>query len=277
MQLEEELSNALEAGLLGFILDPNIDDDKEALAYYTYERENGPTNRIVRLAFEENQWVEQNVLLDNIPSGNIHHGGRLAIGPDDKLYVTTGDAAVPELSQDVHSLAGNILRMNLDGTIPEDNPFEDSYVYSYGHRNPQGITWLEDGTMYSSEHGNQANDEINVIESGKNYGWPIIEGDEAGENLTAPIFTSGPDETWAPSGMAAHENTLYVSGLRGNAVYVFDLETEAFEEILTGYGRIRDIHIEDNFLYFITNNTDGRGNPIEEDDRLVRIGLEELN
>ncbi len=132
-------------------------------------------NRIVTLRLEENVWREESMLLDNIPSGTYHHGGRLKIGSDGKLYATTGDASVPNIAQDLDSLGGKISRMNLDGSNPSDNPYPNSYVYSYGHRNPQGLTWSSDGILFSSEHGNRANDEVNSIEAGQNYGWPIIE------------------------------------------------------------------------------------------------------
>lgn len=277
VQLDQTLSAEAEAGLLGFALVPDFSKKQQAFAYYTYDGNSGPTNRIVRLEFAEDVWTETEVLLDGIPSGAVHHGGRLAIGPDEKLYATTGDAATPELAQNINSLAGKILRINLDGTIPEDNPFENSYIYSYGHRNPQGLTWLEDGTMYASEHGNQANDEINQIEAGANYGWPMIEGPEGTDEMRAPLFTSGAQETWAPSGMDQSDENLYVAALRGNAVLEFKIETNEMRTLLVDYGRIRDIYIEDEFLYFITNNTDGRGNPLDTDDRLIRIGLMELD
>lgn len=276
VQLEQELSLEQEAGLLGFVLDPDFDENQQAIAYYTYAGNMGPTNRIVRLQLAENVWIEVETLLDEIPSGAFHHGGRLAIGPDEKLYATAGDAANPDFSQDLDSLAGKILRLNLDGSIPEDNPDADSYIYSYGHRNAQGLTWLDDGTMYATEHGNQANDEINLIEAGENYGWPIIEGTEEASDMQTPIFTSGFNETWAPSGMANQGTSLYVAALRGNAVLEFDLENDEIKEHFTEYGRIRDVYVEDDFLYFITNNTDGRGDPAENDDRLIRIGLSEL-
>ncbi len=130
------------------------------------------------------------------------------------MYITVGDALEENLAQQTDSLAGTILRMNLDGSIPEDNPFENSYVYSYGHRNVQGLTWLSDDTMYASEHGNSANDEINLIEAGENYGWPLIEGTQEQEGLVTPEFTSGSGTTWAPSGMDVYGRTLYVAGLR---------------------------------------------------------------
>lgn len=275
VELEQELSLVPEAGLLGFVLDPEFQENDTAYAYYTYEGSNGPTNRIVTLQLNEDVWQEESVLLDEIPSGRVHHGGRLKIGPDDRLYATTGDASVPELAQDLDLLAGKILRMERDGSIPGDNPFSDSYVYSYGHRNPQGLTWSSDGTLYASEHGSDANDEINRIEAGENYGWPIIEGNEEEEGMITPIFTSGEDETWAPSGMAYYEGKLYVAGLRGSAVYAFDLETEEQREVISGYGRIRDVEIEDELLYFISNNTDGRGDPEENDDQLYRRSVPE--
>lgn len=276
LELEEDISSASEAGLLGFVLSPDFSETSEAFAYYTYETGENRFNRIVRLVLEDNTWRESQVLLDQIPSGSVHHGGRLKIGPDDRLYATTGDAAIPELAQDLDSLGGKTLRLNLDGSIPEDNPFTDSYVYSYGHRNAQGLTWGADETLYSSEHGDRANDEINVIESGENYGWPVIEGEEEHEGLVSPLFTSGQDNTWAPSGMAYHDNTLYVSALRGNVVLEFDLETNEERELFTEFGRIRDIYIDGDYLYFISNNTDGRGDPAEDDDKLYRVLLSEI-
>lgn len=276
LELEEELSGASEAGLLGFVLSPDFSETSEAFAYYTYETGENRFNRIIRLVLEDNTWRESQVLLDQIPSGSVHHGGRLKIGPDDRLYATTGDAASPEIAQDLSSLGGKTLRLNLDGSIPEDNPFADSYVYSYGHRNAQGLTWGADETLYSSEHGDRANDEINVIESGENFGWPVIEGEEEHEGMVSPLFTSGQDNTWAPSGMAYHDNTLYVSALRGNAVLEFNLETNEERALFTEFGRIRDIYIDGEYLYFISNNTDGRGDPAEDDDKVYRVLLSDI-
>src|SRR5690606_9395226 len=140
--LEKPLATAAEAGLLGFVLSPNFSETNEAFAYYTYKDSTGQYNRIIVLEQDNNVWREKKLLLDKIPSGQFHHGGRLEIGPDSKLYATAGDASFePEIAQDKNSLGGKILRMNLDGTIPEDNPIPNSYVYSYGHRNPQGLAW----------------------------------------------------------------------------------------------------------------------------------------
>lgn len=275
--LEKTLSDAAEAGLLGFALAPDFPSTKEAFAYYTYEDSSGQFNRIVVLKQENNAWKETKVLLDKIPSGHVHHGGRLKIGPDGKLYATTGDASSdPEIAQDLNSLGGKIVRMNIDGSIPSDNPFPNSYVYSYGHRNPQGLAWAEDGTLYESEHGPSANDEINIIKHGFNYGWPVIKGIEKREGMEVPIFTSGDGTTWAPSGMTYHNGKLYVATLRGNAVREFNVETGETSTVITGLGRIRDVFIKDDFLYFISNNTDGRGTPLEGDDKLYRVPLSDL-
>ncbi|MDM5228093.1 sorbosone dehydrogenase family protein [Cytobacillus sp. NJ13] len=277
VELTKKLSTASEAGLLGFVLAPDFSQSNEAYAYYTYENTTGQFNRIVILKLLNGTWKEENILLDKIPSGQFHHGGRLEIGPDGKLYATAGDAAAdPEIAQDVNSLGGKILRMNLDGSVPEDNPFSGSYVYSYGHRNPQGLAWAEDGTLYESEHGPSANDEINKILPGKNYGWPVIRGTEKKEGMESPLFTSGDDETWAPSGMAYHGGKLYTAALRGSAVLEFDLETKNVRKIVSDLGRIRDIFIEGDVLYFISNNTDGRGNPLDKDDKLYQIPLSDI-
>lgn len=277
VELEKRLATAAEAGLLGFVLAPDFSETNKAYAYYTYQDSTGQFNRIVTLHLEGDIWKEGSLLLDRIPSGQYHHGGRLKMGPDDKLYATTGDAYYnAKIAQDPESLGGKILRMNLDGSIPNDNPFPNSYVYSYGHRNPQGLTWSTDGTLYESEHGNSANDEINKIQAGKNYGWPVIEGNDKKEGMETPLFTSGENTTWAPSGIAYYDGKLYVAALRGAAVLEFDLETGGKRELITGLGRIRDVFIEDNTLYFISNNTDGRGNPLEKDDKLYRISLSKL-
>ncbi|PLR96552.1 PQQ-dependent sugar dehydrogenase [Bacillus sp. T33-2] len=275
VNLKKKVSTASEAGFLGFVLAPDFRDTGRAYAYYTYENETGQFNRIVELLLRDDEWQETRLLLDKIPSGNVHHGGRLKIGPDGKLYATTGDATEPESAQDLDSLGGKILRLNLDGSIPEDNPFKGSYVHSYGHRNSQGMAWDEDGTMYATEHGPSAHDEINRISPGKNYGWPIITGTQRKPELEAPIFESG-EETWAPSGMAAANGKLYVAGLRGNAVLEFNLETGNIREAVSGLGRIRDVMIDGDYLYFVSNNTDGRGVPGPNDDKLYRIPLADL-
>jgi glucose/arabinose dehydrogenase len=275
VELQKPLSGEAEAGLLGFVLDPNFEQNNQAFAYYTYDENGRPFNRVVVLTLEGDVWRETRLLLDRIPSGPVHHGGRIKISPDNKLYFSAGDAAIAENAQSLNNLNGKILRMNLDGSIPNDNPFRGSYIYSYGHRNPQGLTWDESGTLYESEHGQSAHDELNRITAGANYGWPIIEGNEQQQGLVTPIFQTG-NVTWAPSGIAYHDGKLYVATLRGEALQEVDLKTMRAREIVTGLGRLRDVMIDGENLYFISNNTDGRGNPAADDDKLYQIRLSEL-
>ncbi|MED4903565.1 sorbosone dehydrogenase family protein [Parageobacillus thermoglucosidasius] len=270
LHLEKQLSTASEAGVLGFVLHP--EKKNHAFLYYTYEDKNGQFNRVVEIREENNEWFEQKVLLDQIPSGNFHHGGRIKIGPDKKLYITTGDATDAMIAQDKASLGGKILRMNLDGTIPDDNPYPSSFVYSYGHRNPQGLAWDETGQLYSSEHGSSAHDEINLIKPKGNYGWPLIQGDETKNGMIAPLFHSG-DHTWAPSGIAYHNGILYVAQLRGEGVLAFNVKEKTYKQIVSNVGRVRDVFILRNYLFFVTNNTDGRGAPANHDDKLIKMAI----
>jgi len=268
VEFDQNLSNQAEAGLLGIELPDDFNETGTAFAYYSYEEAGTYFQRVVTIEETEEAWIETEILLDEIPGGQVHQGGRLQIGPDDRLYITTGDAAEPELAQDLDSLAGKILRMEQDGSLPDDNPFEDSYVYSYGHRNPQGLAWTPDGELYAAEHGAETLDEINHITAGNNYGWPVIEGDEEEDGMEAPILHSG-DDTWALSGMAYINEHFYFAALRGESVRQFDPVQETEEVIVSDVGRVRDVLPAEDGIYFITNNTDGRGNPDEADDRLI--------
>ncbi|KQL35213.1 sorbosone dehydrogenase family protein [Psychrobacillus sp. FJAT-21963] len=263
--LSDNLSDASEAGLLGFVLKNDFIDSQEAYAYYTYDENGESFNRVVTIKLENDMWRETAIHLDGIPTGNIHHGGRLEIGPDGLLYITIGDAGNPQNAQDPSSLNGKIVRMKEDGT------FE---IYTTGHRNPQGLAWDKEGKLYEAEHGQSANDEVNLIEQGKNYGYPIIEGTERRNGYVTPIVTSGANETWAPSGISFHKGKLYVATLRGEAIKVIDVSTGEVERSITGFGRfgrIRDVYSDGESLYFVTNNTDGRGSPREDDDVLYRL------
>ncbi|TLS36786.1 PQQ-dependent sugar dehydrogenase [Pseudalkalibacillus caeni] len=274
IEVTKDILQTGEGGFLGFILAPDFYKSREAYAYHTYEQQGEVLNRIIVLKLNQNTWTEERILLEGIPGGRIHNGGRIKIGPDGKLYATAGDAGNADNAQNLETLAGKILRMNLNGTIPADNPFEDSYVYSYGHRNPQGLAWDTDGTFYSSEHGQTAHDEINLIEPGRNYGWPVIEGDETAPGMVSPIYQTG-DTTWAPSGIAIKDRKIYVSNLRGEQIRIFNLNDNSVSTFFENAGRMRDVLIEGDTLYTITNNRDGRGTPRKGDDKLIKIAIEE--
>ncbi|CAM4383268.1 sorbosone dehydrogenase family protein [Paenibacillus tarimensis] len=267
-----------EGGLLGLELFPDFSETARAYAYHTYESEGELMNRIVVLERVDGQWDEVDAVLEGIPGAMFHDGGRLKVGPDDHLYATTGDAQQEGLAQQLNSLAGKILRMKRDGSVPGDNPFAGSLVYSYGHRNPQGIAWSEDGVMFSMEHGPSSNpgghDELNVIRPGLNYGWPEIIGDEASEGMELPLYHSGED-TLAPSGIAVSKSgDIFAAGLMSEQLVRFSPEGDFEGIVLDKVGRIRDVSIHNGQLYVVTNNTDGRGSPGPEDDRLLRLKLE---
>jgi glucose/arabinose dehydrogenase len=215
------------SGLLGMELAADFLESGIGYLYYSYNSGSGLGNKVVQVLYDGASWQETKVLLDGIPGHQLYNGDRIAIGPDGCLYVATGWAHLEESAQDLNSFAGKILRMKLDGSVPDDNPFPNSYVYSFGHRNPQGLAWNDEGTiLYSSEHGSSAHDEINIIEPGKNYGWPEISGSEEKEGMERPIIHSGND-TWAPSGIAYFQDRLFVAGLKGQSIYVYN-QSEGF-------------------------------------------------
>jgi aldose sugar dehydrogenase len=273
-----------EAGVLGLALDPEFSTNRFVYLYYSAQMGGGAVNRVVRYREVSNRLGERVVLLDNIPANTIHDGGRLRFGPDGLLYLTAGDAANTSLAQDVASLAGKIMRINRDGTTPRDNPFS-SPVYSYGHRNPQGIDWHPgNGSLWASEHGNSGNDEVNVIEPGVNYGWPRIEAAQTMPNMRAPIVFYSP--AVAPSGVSfyrgsrfpAFANNLFVATLRGLHIKRLRVDPSAArivsqEQLLDNrYGRIRDVITgPDGLIYFCTSNRDGRGDVATTDDRIARL------
>lgn len=267
------VNQVTESGLLGIAVDPNYTQNKYIYLYYTHD---GGVNRISRFVLNGNLSNEQ-VLLDNIPGGSIHNGGRLKFGPDGKLYATTGEGGNPNLAQDINSTGGKILRLNPDGTVPSDNPF-GNYIYSYGSRDPQGIAWNPgNGILYESEHGASMNDEINIITRGGNYGWPVVEGNKTGSGYISPlrVYT---DFTLAPSGIAFYQNRLFVTGLRGNQLRVLNLSNDGKaitgESVLfTNIGRIRDVVEHDGYLYICTSNRDGRGVPQIGDDKIIRFRI----
>lgn len=274
-----------EAGILGIALDPGFAANRLVYLYYTAQGGSGPVNRVVRYREAGGRLGERAVLVDDIPANNFHDGGRLRFGPDGLLYVTTGDAGVASLAQDVTSLAGKILRVDRDGFTPPGNPFS-SPVWSYGHRNPQGIDWHPvTADLWASEHGNAGNDEINAIDGGVNYGWPTVEGNETLPGMQPPIAFYG--SAIAPSGASFYRggafpgfvNDFFVATLRGSHILRLRIDPAsprrvlAQERLLDGrFGRIRDIAIgPEGLIYFCTSNRDGRGSDVSTDDRIARL------
>ena len=270
-----------EGGLLGMTPHPDYDNNHWIYLYLTTETEDGTVNRVERYVYKNQTLINKSTIIDNIPGAVYHDGGRISFGPDGHLYITTGDATKPRLSQDKDSLGGKILKLNYDGSIPKDNPFGNE-VYSYGHRNPQGLTWDKQGRLWSTEHGRSGirsgYDELNLIEKGENYGWPNIQGPEKIDGMRAPIVQSGADYTWAVASAQFYNNSIFFGGLRGNAIYEVNIEKPGrviihFEEV---YGRIRTVRIFDEYLYFSTSNTDGRAIPKENDDKIYKILLKDI-
>lgn len=274
-----------EGGLLGMALHPNFEQNKFIYLYLTASSGTGTINRVERYVMDVNSLEDKKTIIDNIPGSSFHDGGRIAFGPDNLLYITTGDAGSSNLAQDTNSLAGKILRLNDDGSIPEDNPFGNA-VYSYGHRNPQGLAWDNNGNLWATEHGRSGVlsglDEINLIEKGENYGWPVIEGDETKERMKTPIINSGPDITWAPSGMAYFNGSLFFAGLRGESLYKVDINNKSLRNLQTylksEYGRLRAVAVgPDGYLYVSTSNRDGRGKVRQADDKVIKINFSALD
>jgi glucose/arabinose dehydrogenase len=267
-----------EGGLLGLALHP--DDPGLAYTYQTYRRDGGLANRVVRHRVDDG-FARESVVLDGIPGASVHDGGRIAFGPDGALYVTTGDASDRSLAQDRDSLAGKVLRLTPDGEPHPDNPF-DSPVFTYGHRNPQGLAW-QDGTLYVSEHGPDTDDEINVLRAGENYGWPETKGSSDGEQFTDPVAVYTP--TIAPASASFYDGPIAewrsdlffgtLAGVHLHRVRVDDGEVVEQERLLDDkYGRLRTAFTgPDDHLYVTTSNRDGRGDDsaAPQDDRILRI------
>ncbi|WP_167855122.1 PQQ-dependent sugar dehydrogenase [Hymenobacter wooponensis] len=284
-----DVATSSEGGLLGMVLHPEFSTSPYVYVVYNYN-DNGYKEKLVRLTYANGTLGSPLVLLGNIPAVSTHSGSRLLILPDGTLLMTTGDAQDRPAAQDRASLNGKILRLNLDGTIPPDNPVAGNPSYTFGHRNPQGLVLASNGRLYSSEHGQDAEDEVNIIEPNRNYGWPTVEGlcDLASEqaycsanNVREPIFA------WAPTvGVAAltyydhpaipgWRNSLLAATLRGNKLTQIPLNaagTAASEGVftLTSFGRLRAICVSpQGRVYVSTSNRDGRGGPATTDDRIL--------
>ncbi|MDO8430709.1 MAG: PQQ-dependent sugar dehydrogenase [Candidatus Taylorbacteria bacterium] len=269
-----------EGGLLGIALHPDFKNNQFLYLYMTIENSVSSTkNTVFRYRYENGILSDEKIIISNIPGALYHDGGRLGFGPDGFLYITTGDAQTPAIAQDLKSLGGKILRLKDDGNIPSDNPFGTA-VYSYGHRNPQGLAWDNEGRLWSTEHGRSGEtsgmDEINIIEKGKNYGWPTIEGDSTANAMETPILNSGAKVTWAPASALYLKGSLFFGGLLGESLYEAVLDNGQVKELRSHfhntYSRIRTVRLGlDGMLYITTSNRDGRGKPVENDDRIIKI------
>ncbi|WP_432101903.1 PQQ-dependent sugar dehydrogenase [Streptomyces sp. bgisy091] len=269
-----------EGGLLGLAVAPTFGADHLVYAYFTTESD----NRIARMQYDEKKPPGQQLgapdtILRGIPKGSIHNGGRIAFGPDRMLYAGTGETGDTGLAQDTSSLAGKILRMTPDGEPVHGNPEGDSTVYSWGHRNVQGLAWDGRKQLWASEFGQNTWDELNRIEPGKNYGWPEVEGERGESGFVDPVAQWKTSEA-SPSGIAYAAGSVWMAGLRGERLWRIPLSGGADEKpsadpqaFLDGrYGRLRTVvPAGGDRLWLVTSNTDGRGSPKNGDDRILLL------
>ena len=271
-----------ESGLLGIAVSPTFDTDRFVYLYVT----TGSDNRVLRAVFDGTTLAEPEVILDGIPAGRIHDGGRMIFGPDGMLYVATGEAGRRELAQDPNSLGGKILRITGDGEPAPGNPDPASPVYSLGHRNVQGLAFDDRGRLWASEFGQNDVDELNLVTAGANYGWPVVEGAGGSDEFVDPVLT-WPVSQASPSGLAWFEGSLWMATLRGERLWRIDVQdTDVQDTDVQGtaatatdffvgeYGRLRTVvAAPDGSLWLTTSNRDGRGSPAGDDDRIVRIEI----
>ncbi|WUT01361.1 PQQ-dependent sugar dehydrogenase [Streptomyces sp. NBC_00708] len=272
-----------EGGLLGIAVSPDFGTDHLVYAYFTTASD----NRIARMIYDENASTPgqslgaPDTILRGIPKGSIHNGGRIAFGPDRALYAGTGETGDGDRSQDKESLAGKILRMTPDGEPLHGNPEADSVVYSYGHRNVQGLAWDAEKRLWASEFGQDTWDELNLIEPGGNYGWPDVEGTEHQKGFHDPVAQWKTSEA-SPSGIAYAKGSIWMAGLRGERLWRIPLSFEdgAAKEPLADpqaflegeYGRLRTVLAAGgDKLWLVTSETDGRGTPKSGDDRILLV------
>ncbi len=286
-----------ESGLMGMAFHPEFGSQPFVYLAYSYQSGSGIRNRLIRMTYNGVSLSNPETLLEDIPGASNHDGSRLAVGPDGLLYMTTGDASEAALAQNLSSLAGKVLRLNLDGTPAFDNPF-GSLIFSYGHRNPQGLVFHPETRMpYITEHGPRDNDEVNIVEIGRNYGWPDVHGfcdnDVSGlneqtfcaeNNVAEPIAAWTP--TIAPSGadfydsdlISAWNGSLLFTTLKFAALIQLRLSDDGTavqaEEIhfQDEFGRLRDVLVgPEGEVYLATSNRDGRGVPAANDDRVLVV------
>ena len=281
-----------ESGLMGIALAPDYATSRLLYLSYAYDSPDGPRVRIVRFRDDGDRLSDRTLILEGIPAAQYHAGCRLRFGPDGKLYVTTGDATTGKIAQDLRSLGGKTLRLNPDGSIPADNPFPGSPVFSLGHRNSQGLDWdPRSGLQFQTEHGPSGfdgpggGDEVNIVEAGKNYGWPLVHHRESREGLVSPLLEYTP--AVAPAGgsfcgcalLPSFQGDFFFATLRGERLMRVRLDPKyprrvaQTEALFSGvFGRLRDVVPgPDGALYVATSNRDGRGRPQPGDDRILRV------
>ena len=267
-------------GLLGITTHPDFENNHYLYAYYTYEENENLWNKVIRITEENSKAVEVITILDKIPGSAFSNGGVIKFGPDGKLYVGTGSVSdYSDEPQNLDSLAGKILRLNDDGTIPSDNPFEKSYVFTLGHRNPTGLAWNSQGQMYATDSGPTKNDEINLIKAGSNYGWPEVQCFSKIVNLVNPLECFDPG--LEPGGIIFYsgdkfdiDNQMMLATQKATNLFKVQINDDGvnLDRILSGVGRIRDVgQGPDGYVYIITTNTDGKAFPAPDDDKLLRI------
>ncbi|MDQ3021290.1 MAG: PQQ-dependent sugar dehydrogenase [Bacteroidota bacterium] len=292
LKIFEEVASNGEEGLMGLALDPDYKNNRYIYVSYAYEKGDVLTVKVVRFKDNGESLSEEKLIIDNLPAERYHAGCRLRFSRDGKLYVTTGDAGERQLAQDVNTLYGKILRINSDGTIPKDNPFPNNPVWSFGHRNPQGIDWYPaSNVLYSTEHGPSGfdgpggGDEVNVIVKGGNYGWPIVSHKESKDGMISPVLEFTPAIAPA-SGMfygsdsiPQFKNNFFFGCLRGNGIMRVIVDDKDPNKVIShellldvDFGRIRDIaEGPDGAIYFSTSNKDGRGTVKQGDDKIYKI------
>jgi glucose/arabinose dehydrogenase len=282
-----------ESGLMSVALHPQFSSNRFLYLSYAYTSSDGVRVRVVRFREAPEGLADRKVIIEDIPAAKFHAGCRIRFGPDGKLYVTTGDATRRELAQKLDSLAGKTLRLNDDGTVPQDNPFAGQQnarpeIWSIGHRNAQGMDWQPGSNlMFQTEHGPSGfdgpggGDEVNIVEKGKNYGWPIVHHNQSRAGLESPLLEYTPacapasGAFYRGSALPNFKGNYFLGCLRGemlNRVALDGRRVQSQEGIVKDYGRIRDVaEGPDGFLYFSTSNRDGRGTPTSDDDRILRI------
>jgi quinoprotein glucose dehydrogenase len=278
-----------EGGLMGLALHPRFPEQPFVYAMHTYRDKGNSYNRVIRLRDQGNTGILDRVVVDGIPGARFHNGGRIAFGPDEMLYVCTGDATRPEIAQDMKNFGGKILRLTPEGEIPGDNPFQGSPIYSLGLRNPQGLAWHpRTRALFASDHGPsgefglRGKDSIKVIRKGGNYGWPVAIGKTEIKTYIEPLVMW--DKATPPGGIAFLGEDLYVATMRSETLIRIRLgekdaaEVEGIERLFARdandgiYGRLRDVvRGPDGNLYVLTTNRDGRGKPGPQDDRILRL------